>query len=234
MRSRLACVLTVLLLACGSSVEPAPTTAPAAASVISVTAPAEVDCPAAAPCAAGLPLTIANGGDTPVTLQSITASRAGADATIRWDYPTTTVPAHGTWKVSPQVYGAGSWSVVVSLRDRFGAAVAARTTARVRDLAREKALAACDACHGTWGRWGMMQSEGCDCRTTDAGRVCHDASECEGDCLEPQVEDIDAESYRLVGRCSAHTQNFGCLARVRAGTHTRTAGRVRLAVTCVD
>jgi len=51
---------------------------------------------------------------------------------------------------------------------------------RVSDPARLAALAACEACQGTWDH---RDDRGCNCKTRDAGRTCDEAGACEGACL---------------------------------------------------
>lgn len=71
----------------------------------------------------------------------------------------------------------------VSVVDERGVEWRWRGAYRVRNPARRRALAACEACQGLWGRWGISQFEGCNCRTRDAGRACEDGRDCEGLCV---------------------------------------------------
>jgi len=89
---------------------------------------------------------------------------------------------------------------------------------RIRDLTRDEALAACDACHGVYGGWGMLSTEGCMCRTRDVGTECRDGLECEGECeptgTEPVRVDGALVGRRWVGQCSEFRVKFGCHARI--------------------
>lgn len=74
---------------------------------------------------------------------------------------------------------------------------------------------ACEACHGDWGAHGLSPVEGCNCRTSDAGRTCRDSSACEGQCLAdtPNAVVTDVGPPRLgypQGACSEFRTSFGC------------------------
>ncbi len=103
---------------------------------------------------------------------------------------------------------------------------------RVTNPTRDAALAACEACQGQWGGWGMSGREGCNCRTKDGGKLCHDGDECEGACLFERFEVIRKPSGPVcgpngcqvtlglgvpVGRCSDRQMSFGCRAIIAHG-----------------
>ncbi len=64
---------------------------------------------------------------------------------------------------------------------------------------------ACQNCQGVWGTWGVNKLEGCNCKTTDAGKMCIDGDECQGYCLfrryngEGREEGMCSDTQRLVG-----------------------------------
>jgi hypothetical protein len=84
---------------------------------------------------------------------------------------------------------------------------------------------ACRTCDGVWGKQGIAQVEGCNCRARDAGRVCRDGAACEGQCLlgePPQKEVVAAEdpgtelalqhpAGYFIGHCSDRVTVFGCV-----------------------
>jgi hypothetical protein len=84
---------------------------------------------------------------------------------------------------------------------------------------------ACRTCDGVWGKQGIAQIEGCNCRARDAGRACRDGAACEGQCLlgdPPEKEVVAAEPPRIelalqhpagyfIGHCSDRVTVFGCV-----------------------
>jgi hypothetical protein len=90
----------------------------------------------------------------------------------------------------------------------------------VVDADRARALRVCRACRGTFGPQGIAQVEGCVCRTRDAGKSCHDADECEGDCIAEAPEVITRSPVPLgrpIGTCSENVGDLGCVALVPHG-----------------
>jgi hypothetical protein len=87
--------------------------------------------------------------------------------------------------------------------------------------------AACEARGGKWGPVGMVPLPSCNLPAKDAGKICRDDGECEGDCL---AELTDEQKRHLpvetTGRCSAWRRNPGCLPHVEHGWVQ--------AVVCVD
>jgi hypothetical protein len=137
--------------------------------------------------------------------------------------------------VSYPVHLGREESPVVSARfstdDGLDAAIV--STLHVTASARDRARAECDACHGDWGRHGMLGLEGCLCRMADAGRECEDARDCEGECVATGHRIVRqghpprrlangtipvAETLVVaVGRCSEFRAQFGCHAYVPEG-----------------
>ena len=108
--------------------------------------------------------------------------------------------------------------------DRGPALLSRSTRIRVTNPARDAALAACRACKGEWGRLGLSPREGCNCRTKDAGRICH-GGDCEGACL--YRETVDGKPQ---GRCAERHTTLGCRQRI-----TRSAdGQTAVHNVCVD
>lgn len=88
---------------------------------------------------------------------------------------------------------------------------------RVVIPARRRAMAECEACHGVWRRWGMLQREACNCRTGDAGRACEDGRDCEGLCL-PTGSRIVSPEVRSTCVCPAGCRCSGRPRRRPNGT----------------
>lgn len=82
--------------------------------------------------------------------------------------------------------------------------------------------AECLARGGEWKRPGRLPVERCLLPTTDAGRACTDAAQCQGLCL---AADGATDGAPASGRCSADTDVFGCRTRVEGG---------RAVTLCVD
>jgi hypothetical protein len=225
---RLRWAFGVIAVACGA---PAAPVAPR----FEIAAPASIDCVHSSRkvCVAALPFAVDNTGAAPATLRSVRATREGLDGAIVWTFDPKPLRIGRTRVVPPTGVGAGNWSIEIVATDASGGELRRTIAVVVHDRLRETALAVCDACHGTWGTYGLLELEGCDCPTTDPGKTCHDVADCQGDCLEPEVEPIDATTYRFVGRCSPRTSTFGCLGRVRRGVHRR-VGSVRIPSICVD
>jgi hypothetical protein len=79
---------------------------------------------------------------------------------------------------------------------------------------------ACRTCDGVWGKQGLAQIEGCNCRAPDAGRACRDGAACAGQCLlgdPPEKEVVGAElasqhpTGYFIGHCSDRVTVFGCV-----------------------
>ena len=83
----------------------------------------------------------------------------------------------------------------------------------------------CGTRGGKWGQHGKWLREYCILPTGDFGKVCNDASECEGVCiaeLTPEEKQMLVEKFGQVtitktGKCSQWPAMFGCYPRVEAG-----------------
>ena len=62
---------------------------------------------------------------------------------------------------------------------------------------------ACLAQGGKWGRLGISEFEKCNLKTSDAGKICNDSSQCEGSCL-------GNSTYSKSGKCSDWRITVGC------------------------
>lgn len=81
---------------------------------------------------------------------------------------------------------------------------------------------ACREKGGEWGQFGLMVEPQCNLPTSDAGKICFDASECEGDCIATLTPEQNHQletggSISTQGKCSATQLNFGCHPFVRSG-----------------
>jgi hypothetical protein len=88
----------------------------------------------------------------------------------------------------------------------------------------------CRACNGEWGPHGLRQNESCLCHTHDAGKVCKDGGDCEGECVGDGTTEVTdpgppPRGYFL-GRCSEYDHLFGCHKLLTDGT--KAAGPTRL------
>jgi hypothetical protein len=84
---------------------------------------------------------------------------------------------------------------------------------------------ACEAKNGEWGRVGLRLTEVCNLPTADAGKICSDQSDCEGDCLA-ELSEVDYEKLTkntgkevivTKGKCTAWKVTMGCNAYVKNG-----------------
>jgi hypothetical protein len=80
----------------------------------------------------------------------------------------------------------------------------------------DAARARCLAGGGFVRRAGMLGSEGCYHRFSDAGKTCHDGSDCLGRRCYYEGKDSPAASD-LRGQCAADDIPFGCRQTLKAG-----------------
>ena len=73
----------------------------------------------------------------------------------------------------------------------------------------ERAERECRECNGEWGPHGMLQLEGCVCRTRDGGTPCDDGADCEGQCI--------ARGSEAELTCSEFTSLWGCYSYLPVG-----------------
>lgn len=95
---------------------------------------------------------------------------------------------------------------------------------KTSDEMREEAWAqidqeACAAKGGTVRQAGMLGMPRCIIPYADAGKICGDASDCEGKCLgSDDVTDYDGKPGTLTGRCEADDSPFGCYSEIVNGS----------------
>jgi hypothetical protein len=106
-------------------------------------------------------------------------------------------------------------------------AASAGPSAAARPRVRPETKQACDACGGNWAKHGISETEGCICKTHDAGKICRDGTECEGQCLvafdaklEVAVPGPPPRGF-YVGRCSEYETTFGCNKMIPSGIRPR-------------
>jgi len=82
----------------------------------------------------------------------------------------------------------------------------------------------CESRGGEWAIFGFdAQVEECNIPTTDAGKICNDGSECQGNCFADLTDEqetivLSGETLQTSGKCSARTLDFyGCHAWVERG-----------------
>ena len=78
-----------------------------------------------------------------------------------------------------------------------------------------KSESACKAKGGQWQRVGMLQALACVLPTSDAGKACTDASQCQMSCLV--VNPALKPGSKATGQCSDSTNVFGCKTYVKNG-----------------
>lgn len=128
--------------------------------------------------------------------------------------PAAIVPPGASWKEQVPWTTPGDVEAVVYFRPSGTTDTdAARAQVKVINKGLDEAKKACDRCSGTWGKYGINQNEGCNCKSPDAGKLCHDGDECKGECLFFQYDG----SGREVGKCSDYQRLSGCLEIVAKG-----------------
>ncbi len=79
----------------------------------------------------------------------------------------------------------------------------------------------CESSGGIWGYIG--EREGCNHKTSDAGKICSDNSQCQGDCIadpsDTRVKKLDSDdTLYLNGTCSkSRITAGGCISFVENG-----------------
>lgn len=186
-------------------------------------------------CRVTLPIVIHNGLATMLSLHQIQATRSRLrppNGLMKWDFgDTVVIPAGGSYTFEAKQLNDDTYQFTAALTDAQGIGHSAEGQTVVRDPRRDAAQIACKACDGTWGPMGLGGHIACDCKTKDAGKVCHAPSECEGQCIDARPEWTDKTHYREVGTCSPRTSPFGCQSRVEPGVHS---GPFHRSTMCVD
>lgn len=123
-------------------------------------------------------------------------------------------PGGGLWKDSLVWTTPGELEAVVYYHQPGQSGdLQARAKVTVVNKALAAAKEACVKCEGTWGRYGVNKYEGCNCKTTDAGKTCYDGDECQGYCL---FRRYDSEA-REEGECSETQRVQGCVGIIYKG-----------------
>ena len=223
-----------------------------------VTAPQqlEVDCggrpPNGCPSVA-VPVLVRNCSAEPVDLVQIEFGPADGGTILRQEpEPARARLAPGERFEGEILWQPGSYELRTRVRTEDGFPVeTAPVVVEIRDPEREAAIAACRECDGTWGQYGIMGFEGCDCTARDAGRACTSDAECEGRCMFDgwvQLADDDPEAaaapacaqgeqrYIARGTCSERTMIFGCVSVLGETSYDcRRPGLAgRAPTTCID
>lgn len=73
----------------------------------------------------------------------------------------------------------------------------------------------CKAGGGTWARGGLSPTPLCIMPTSDGGRLCGTARECEGNCIVSP--DVGGGPVAGPGRCSERDPVFGCMTLMLEG-----------------
>ncbi len=137
------------------------------------------------------------------------------------DYkPASVVPPGQVWQEKVPWTTAGDVEAVVYFRptgQRESSPDSARAKLQVSNPALDAAKHACDKCNGTWGPFGVGKSQGCNCKTRDAGKVCRDGNDCQGFCM---FSHYDAEGHEY-GKCSDSDKLSGCFEIVEKGAAKR-------------
>ncbi|WP_292052528.1 hypothetical protein [Brevundimonas sp. UBA5866] len=77
---------------------------------------------------------------------------------------------------------------------------------------------ACAAQGGTFKPVGRAQTMRCVLNYSDAGKICSDSSQCQGDCLaEPATTGSTTAGSATHGRCAPTSDRFGCRTEIRNG-----------------
>ena len=77
--------------------------------------------------------------------------------------------------------------------------------------------AACAAKGGRVVQLGLLGLWGCEIPFADAGKACHDKSDCAGHCYAADNTDRNAPPGRAMGKCQPTNSPFGCHAEINNG-----------------
>lgn len=174
-------------------------------------------------CRITIDVTVRNGTREPLVLRRIAAETAPGKVALDWTLDPVVVGPGRSHTFHAANFREGKYVLRVTCTNAQNESVFAEGHTTIHDERVSAAKEKCKACNGKWGPMGILGVPACDCQTNDAGKVCYDRSECEGDCVGGQREDVDATHYRMVGKCSPSTSPFGCRVRVRAGVKLKSA-----------
>lgn len=80
-----------------------------------------------------------------------------------------------------------------------------------------KAVLECRQQNGVMQREGMMGCYMCVVTFIDAGKSCHDESDCEGSCRAKQDQFANAGTANQTGVCQKNSSPFGCYQNIKNG-----------------
>ena len=151
------------------------------------------------------------------------------------------------------VRSAETFEVRAILESPDSAAIELTQKLSVSNPTRERLVAECAACKGTWGSGGLSGNEFCNCMTADAGMPCDHEAACEGQCMNYREEPVvgappatapacDAREtlFTFRGHCSERKIRFGCRTFVEApifrckGPGVSSKTPMRLPMRCAD
>lgn len=119
-----------------------------------------------------------------------------------------------TWKEAIPWTTPGELEAVVYFRPPGATGEqSVRGSIKIANKGLSAAKEACEKCSGVWGRYGVNRYQGCNCKTTDAGKVCNDGDDCQGLCLFRRYDDQAREE----GVCSEQQRMTGCVPVVMKG-----------------
>ena len=190
-------------------------------------------------CATTLAFIVRNCSDSRVSLDQVSL-RSSSGGTLTLSYAPDWIEPRTQARRTRERFGDNDESgqlEFVAVDDRGGRFTGAAAIS-IRNAARARAQAACVACQGTWGRWGISQREGCNCRTADGGRACEDGADCEAGCVMTGWRTVSRGMVVAVGRCAERRMNFGCRTLIEAGARARgpvpRGGRPVRSTVCAD
>lgn len=147
--------------------------------------------------------------------------------------PASIAGPNGVWRESLPWHTPAELTVEVFYKPPGGSyEQSVRGPLKITNKAMDKARAACTECQGTWGTFGVNKHQSCNCKTADAGKLCHDGDECQGYCIW-QRYDGDA---REEGICSETRYLAGCYPIIFKGASQFPPSKPppRKRTTCVD
>jgi hypothetical protein len=182
-------------------------------------------------CDALAQITIANCKSEPIEVRRVMITGLG-DHAIGVEPKRPRIEPGETFSFAPKVWRPGYVRIAVESDD----GVLASGSFAVWNPRRPEAIAACRACDGKWGLFGLRGYERCNCKAPDAGRACDDGDDCEGICLFERFTEVAPGAYRRVGTCSERLINFGCHEIVPSGASQEPpmTHQVAFIQTCAD
>jgi hypothetical protein len=198
------------------------------------------ECWPATGCAVSVPLVVVNCTERPLRVAGLVLTHpdvgfAYSDGPVVAPHARTHLAYPLAGEDRPLDPGAHDVAIRLESLDGVGAPYSAATRFTLVDTAKDRARAACAARGDDWGnRGGIIFDEGCTEVMPDAGRVCHDARDCQGYCELLSERQISSTRKRLTGRCTRHRTPFGCRVFIGETDHGWVPAAMRLVRSCVD